>query len=67
MNKTQIEAIVAANSAAVGLAIAAEHRPGVLVYFALAADMAQLVEGLPLGHEDESGSVFTPVSPREAP
>jgi hypothetical protein len=67
MTKTQIEAIVAANAAALGLAIAAEHRPGVVAFFALAADMAQLVDGLPLGHEDESGNVFAPVSPREAP
>jgi hypothetical protein len=67
MNKAQLEAIVAANSVAVGLTIAAEHRPGVLGYVALAAEMAQLVDGLPLGPEDESGSVFSPVSPREAP
>jgi hypothetical protein len=67
MTRTQIEAIVAANAAAVDLAIAAEHKPGVVAFFALAADMAQLVGGLALGPEDESGSVFAPVSPQEAP
>jgi hypothetical protein len=66
MNKAQIEAVVAANAGALGLAIAAEHKAGVATFFALAAEMAQLVDGLALGHEDESGSIFVPVSPREA-
>jgi hypothetical protein len=67
MTRTQIEAVVAANAAAVGLVIAAEHKAGVADFFSLAAAMAQLVDGLPLGPEDESGSVFVPVSPQEAP
>jgi hypothetical protein len=62
---TAIEAIVAAQSALLDLAIAAEHRPGVIAYFTLAAEMAQLVDGLPLGIDDESGSVFRPVEPPE--
>jgi Protein of unknown function (DUF4089) len=65
MTRAQIEAIVGANAAAVGLVIAAEHRAGVITFFSLAADMAQLVDGLPLGPDDESASVFTPVSPQE--
>jgi hypothetical protein len=59
----QIEAIVAANAAALDLRIAAEHKPGVLAFFALAAGMAELVQGLPLEVADESGSVFVPVAP----
>ena len=59
----QIEAIVAANAAALDLRIAAEHKPGALAFFTLAAGMAELVQGLPLGVADESGSVFVPVAP----
>jgi hypothetical protein len=59
----QVEAIVAANAAAIDLHIAAAHKPGVLAFFALAAEMADQVMGLPLGVEDEPGNVFTPVSP----
>lgn len=59
----QIEAIVAANAAALDLHIAAAHRPGVLAYFALAAGFADQVMGLPLGVEDEPGNVFNPVGP----
>ena len=49
-----------------GLKIAAEHRPGVLQFFALAANMAELVQGLPLEPHDESGNVFQPVPPHGA-
>ena len=59
----QLDRIVNANAAALDLRIAIEYRPGVANYFKLAADMAELVMGLPLGPDDESGSVFTPVSP----
>ena len=52
-----------AAAATLGLTITAEQRPGVARYFALAADMAALVNGLPLTPADESGSVFQPVSP----
>lgn len=57
---------VDAAAATLGLKIAAEHRPGVLKYFALAASMAELVQGLPLEPHDESGSVFRPVPPQGA-
>ena len=67
MTRTQIEAIVAANAAGLDLALAAEHRSGVVAFFALAAEMAALVDGLPLAIDDESGSVFAPVAPGEAP
>jgi hypothetical protein len=67
MTRTQIEAIVAANAAGLDLALAAEHRPGVVAFFALAAEMATLVDGLPLTIDDETGSVFMPAAPGEAP
>jgi hypothetical protein len=66
MKPTPIESIVAAQAALLELPIAAEHRPGVVAYFALASDMARLVVGLPLGTHDESGSVFLPVVPSES-
>lgn len=65
MTPQQIDATVSATAAALGLHIAAEHRPGVLAFFALAAGMAELVEALPLSIEDEPGSIFTPVAPQD--
>ena len=59
----QIEAAVSANAALLDLHIAAEHRPGVVAFFTLAAGMAELVQGLPLGVDDEPGNVFEPVVP----
>ena len=59
----QLEAAVDAAAALLQLPLAAEHRPGVLRYFALAAEMAQLVLAVPLGRDDESGAVFRPVEP----
>jgi hypothetical protein len=60
----QIEALALANAAALDLRIASEHKAGVLAYFAIAAGMAERVMAQELGVEDESGSVFLPVSPR---
>lgn len=62
-----IAALVRANAAALDLPIAPAHLPGVQRYVALAAEMAELVNGLPLTRDDESGSVFVPVSPPDAP
>ena len=59
-------AYVDAAAATLCLKIAAEHRPGVLHFFALAAQMAALVQSLPLEPHDESGSVFHPVPPQGA-
>ena len=59
----QIEAVVNANAVALDLRIAAEHKSGVLAFFALAAGMADLVLAQPLDIDDESGSVFTPIAP----
>lgn len=63
LSAAQIEAAVDAQAAVLGLQLAPEHRPGVLQYYALAAGMAELVQGLPLGPHDEPAPVFTPVSP----
>ena len=52
-----------AAAATLGLKITGEQRPGVTRFFTLAADMAALVNGLALTPADESGQVFTPVSP----
>jgi Protein of unknown function (DUF4089) len=59
-------AYVDAAAATLGIEIAAGHRAGVLQYFALAANMAALVQGLPLEPQDESGNVFRPVPPHGA-
>ncbi len=56
-------AYIDAAAATLGLKIAAEHRPGVLQFFGLAAGLATLVQGLPLEPHDESGNVFRPVAP----
>jgi Protein of unknown function (DUF4089) len=64
MTPAQIEAFVDATAAAIGLPLDAEHRPGVLHYFALAASLAELVNGLPLGVADDPAEVFTPIAPR---
>jgi hypothetical protein len=58
------EAYVDAAAAALGLALAPDHRPGVIRYFQLAASMAPRVMDFPLTPADESGNVFVPV---EAP
>jgi hypothetical protein len=63
MSPESTEAFVDAAAATLGLALQAEHRPGVLHYFALAAAMAELVNGLPLTILDEPAEVFTPISP----
>ena len=52
-----------AAAATLGLKITAEQRPGVTLFFNLAANMAELLNGLPLTAADESGNVFRPVEP----
>ena len=59
-----IAAAVDAAAALLDLPLAAAHRPGVLRFYALAAEMAQLVLAVPLGRDDESGAVFQPVEPK---
>ena len=63
MSPEQIEAYVDASAAALDLRLAPEHRVGVLRYFALAADMAELVEAVPLDVHIDPAVTFTPVAP----
>jgi hypothetical protein len=63
LTPAQIEALVRANADALGLRLTPEQMPGVLRYVTLAADMAALVEALPLGRDDEAATVFVPVVP----
>lgn len=65
MSPEQAEAYVDAAAAALGLTIAPEHRAGVLRYFVLAAEMAALVEGLPLAVHDEPAEAFVPIAPQD--
>lgn len=65
MTPTQTEAYVDAAAAALDLKLRADHRPGVLRYFALAAEMAALVEAVPLDMHAEPAVAFLPVSPAE--
>jgi hypothetical protein len=57
------EAYVKAAAQTLALPIAAEHMPGVLRFFALAAMMSEQVMGLPLTPADEPANVFLPVAP----
>jgi hypothetical protein len=57
-------AYIDAAAATLGLTLTQEQRKGVTLYFGLAASMAALVQGLPLGPADESGNVFVPVAPQ---
>jgi len=57
-------AYIAAAADTLGLKIPAQSQAGVVMYFNLAAGMAELLQGLPLTAADESGSVFTPVVPQ---
>ena len=66
MNPAQCEAYVDAASAAIDLKLDAAHRPGVLRYVALAAEMAALVDAVELAPHDETAMHFTPISPRKA-
>jgi len=59
----QIEAAASSAAALLDLPLAPEHRPGVLRFYALAAEMAKVVLAVPLGLDDESGAVFSPVEP----
>ena len=63
MTPAQIEAYVDAAAAALALPLAAEHRPGVLNYFALAAGMADLVGAHPLAITDDPAEAFVPIAP----
>lgn len=65
MTPAQAESYVDAAAAALDLRLRADHRPGVLRYFALAAEMAALVECVPLEVHVEPAVNFVPVTPVE--
>jgi hypothetical protein len=60
-------AYIDAAAATLGLNLTQEQRKGVALYFGLAASMAALVQGLPLGSSDEPGTIFVPVEPEIGP
>lgn len=61
MTPEQIEACVDATAAALTLPIAPDHRPGVLRYYALAAEFAQQLEVVALAPHDEPAVSFVAV------
>jgi hypothetical protein len=65
MTPRQIEAYVDAASAALDLKLRPDHRAGVLRYFALAAEFAEVVEAVPLDPHAEPAVHFSPVVPPE--
>jgi len=65
MDSETAEAYVDAAAAALEIPLLAEHRPGVLTYFRLAAAMADLVSGLALQLDDEPAAVFRPIETGE--
>jgi len=62
MTPAQVEAYVDAAAAALELPLAPEHRPGVLQYFALAADFAARLQAVPLTAHDEPAVNYMPQS-----
>lgn len=66
MTPVQTEAYVDAGAAALGLNLRPDHRPGVLRFFALAVEMAAVVDAVPLESHAESAVSFVPVAPKEA-
>ena len=63
MTPQQIEAYVDASAVALNLNLRPEHREGVLRYFALAADMAALLDAVQLDAHVEPAVNFVPVMP----
>jgi hypothetical protein len=67
MTPAQIEAYVDAAAAVLQVPLDAAHRPGVLGYFALAAEMAALLGDLPLGIADDPAEAYVPIPPAGGP
>lgn len=65
MTPVQTETYVDAAAAVLGLNLRPDHRPGVLRFFALAAEMAAVIDAVPLDAYAESAVSFVPVSPKE--
>jgi hypothetical protein len=67
MDRQRIEAYVDAAAAALDLPLDPAHRPGVLAYFAVAAQLAESVLAAPLGVADDAAPVFVPIGPGDVP
>jgi len=67
MDQPRIEAYVDAAAAALDLPLAPAHRPGVLAYFALAAELAESMAGAPIDVCDEAAPVFAAIAPEDLP
>ena len=68
MEQKRLEAYVDAAAAALDLTLDPAHRPGVLRYFELAAEMAARVAVVPLDPAaTDPAPVFTPIAPDELP
>lgn len=67
MTPEQIERYVDAAAAALDLPLSPEHRPGVLQFFALAADFAAQLDAVTLSAHDDPAPVFVPVEPASSP
>lgn len=65
MTPEQQAAYVQATAQALALPIAPAYLPGVLQYFAIAANFARQVQDVALTPADECAMVFVPVPPRE--
>ena len=65
MTPVQTEAYVDAAAAALELNLRSDHRPGVLRFFALAAEFAAVVDAVPLDMHAEPAVTFVPVVPKK--
>jgi hypothetical protein len=65
MTPAQTEAYVDAAAVALNLPLQPEHRPGVLRFFTLAAELAAVIDAVPLDAHADSAVTFMPVSPKE--
>lgn len=63
MKPADVSAFIDQAANLLDLHIAEAHRPGVMHYFSIAADMAALVNGLPLSASDEAAGAFIPIAP----
>ncbi|WP_213954407.1 MULTISPECIES: DUF4089 domain-containing protein [unclassified Variovorax] len=65
MTPAQVSAYVDAAAAALGLRLRNDHRPGVLRYFTLASEFADIVDAVPLQPHHEAATTFVPVEAQE--
>jgi hypothetical protein len=63
MTPAQIETYVDAAASALDLPLDPDHRAGVLRYFALAAQFADVVQAVDLDASTEPATAFVPVAP----